>query len=169
MLSKPAIAAVRALRERGLRLNSIHTGLQRGQIGPAASVKRQLAHRSRIHDRVDVRGGQLHGGSFSADFNLLGDRSDLHGQIEGQRRAYRELDFFSEFGLKSLRGKFHVISTRQQVGSCIEALIVAGSGSNHTRCHVRDRNVSIRDHSTTTVSDRSGDCPTGYLSQEFAC
>ena len=168
LLSKATIAAIRTLRERRLRLDSIHARLQRRQISPAASIQRKFADRGRIHHCVNVGSCQLHRGCFARDFNFLGSGADLHREIERQRRTNSQRDSASQFGLESWRSEFQFVRSRQQVRRDIKAVFVSRGAAGHAGGHVRDSDIGIRKHTTAAVYNRTGNCSAGNLSLEFA-
>ena len=82
LLSKSAIAAIRACLEAGLSLNCVDTGLQGGQVRPAPPVQRKFPHGVRSDHSADVRTGKLNCWSFGCDLDdRLGGGAYAQGEV----------------------------------------------------------------------------------------
>src|SRR5258706_11002350 len=82
LLSETTIAAICANCERGLGLNGNNAGLEGREVGPAASVQRQLTNSCSVNHGADVGSGQLHRGRFRPDLNLFRAPPYFHPHVQ---------------------------------------------------------------------------------------
>src|SRR5258708_1975080 len=68
LLAETAVATVCAHGEGRLRLDCIDSRLQSCEVRPTAAVERQFANSGGVHNRADIRTGELHGRSFGGHF-----------------------------------------------------------------------------------------------------